>query len=87
MNAHAKWPNKIGISLALLLLTGNLMLLCWYLFVGYQSNFHSDSAVNVLLARETVETGQYFPRDWNYVKADSIAVLHSFRPAGFPMIS
>ncbi|MBJ7313312.1 hypothetical protein ACFOLJ_14570 [Rugamonas sp. CCM 8940] len=32
--------------------------------------FHSDSAVKNLLAQEIWETGQYFPRDWNYVNND-----------------
>jgi len=82
---------KIGISLALLFLAGNLLLLCWYLFVGYKAEFHSDSAVKVLLAREIVETGQYFPSDWNYVNGDLFVLfghtfiipLLAFMPAGY----
>jgi 4-amino-4-deoxy-L-arabinose transferase-like glycosyltransferase len=56
---------KAAISAALVLLFINLAFLCWYLFVGYQASFHSDSASKVLLAREIVEMGDYFPNDWN----------------------
>jgi hypothetical protein len=91
MNAHADLPKKTGISLALVFLACNLVLLCWYIFVGYQSDFHSDSAAKVLLAREIVETGQYFPHDWNYVNGDLfvlfghtfIVPLLAFMPAGY----
>ena len=91
MNTHANLPKKIGISLALLFLACNLLLLCWYLFVGYKAGFHSDSAVKVLLAREIVETGQYFPHDWNYVNGDLFVLfghtfiipLLAFIPAGY----
>jgi hypothetical protein len=91
MNIHADLPKKTGISLALLFLVCNLLLLCWYLFVGYKSAFHSDSAVKVLLAREIVETGQYFPSDWNYANGDLFVLfghtfiipLLSFMPAGY----
>ncbi|MCX5880934.1 MAG: hypothetical protein NTU74_03770 [Deltaproteobacteria bacterium] len=91
MIAHANWPKKTGISLALLFLAGNLLLLCWYLFFGYKSEFHSDSAAKVLLAREIVETGQYFPHDWNYVNGDLFVLfghtfiipLLAFMPAGY----
>jgi len=70
---------KIGMSLALLFLTCNFLLLCWYLFVVYKTGFHSDSAAKVLLAREIVETGQYFPRDWNFVNGDLFVLFgHTF---------
>jgi hypothetical protein len=90
MNTH-NLPKKIGTSLALLFLAFNLLLLCWYLFVGYKSGFHSDSAVKVLLAREIVETGQYFPHEWNYVNGDLFVLfghtfiipLLAFIPAGY----
>ncbi|MFH0995204.1 MAG: hypothetical protein V1844_06865 [Pseudomonadota bacterium] len=91
MNTHADLSKKIGISLALLFLACNLLLLCWFLFVGYKSGFHSDSAIKVLLAREIVETGQYFPHDWNYVNGDLFVLfghtfiipLLAFMPAGY----
>lgn len=76
-------------SLAFLLL--NLGFLCWYLFVGYQTGFHSDSAAKVLIAREIVELKDYFPDDWNYVNKDLFVLfghtfvvpLLFFIPAGF----
>ncbi len=91
MNVHANLQKKTKISLALLFLVCNLLLLCWYLFVGYKSAFHSDSAAKVLLAREIVETGQYFPRDWNYVNGELFVLfghtfiipLLAFMPAGY----
>jgi hypothetical protein len=73
------------------LLIVNVALLTWYIFNGYQSSFHSDSAVKVLLAREIVETGEYFPSDWNYVNEDLFVLggqtfiipLLAIFPAGF----
>ncbi|MBV7537490.1 hypothetical protein KW842_17115 [Duganella sp. sic0402] len=53
-----------------LLLGINILLLAFYLVVDYQLVYHSDSAVKNLLAQEIVDTGQYFPRDWNYVNGD-----------------
>lgn len=52
------------------LLVLNLLLLGFYLAFDYQLTYHSDSAVKNLLAQEIVETGQYFPRDWNYANGD-----------------
>lgn len=61
------------------LLIANMALMAWYIFYGYQSGFHSDSAAKVLLAREIVETGQYFPSDWNYVNRDIFVLFgHTF---------
>jgi hypothetical protein len=69
----------------------NLTFLGWYLFVGYQAGFHSDSAAKVILAREIVEMGDYFPDDWNYVNNDLFVLfghtfvipLLVFMPAGY----
>jgi hypothetical protein len=69
----------------------NLALLAWYVFFGYQQLFHSDSAAKVLLAREIFDTGNFFPRDWNYVNSDLFIIfghifiipLLFFMPAGF----
>jgi hypothetical protein len=91
MSTRTNLSKKIEISLAVLFLAFNLLLLCWYLFVGYKSDFHSDSASKVLLAREIVETGQYFPHDWNYVNGDLFVLfghtfiipLLAFMPAGY----
>ena len=73
------------------LLIVNVALMIWYIFYGYQAGFHSDSAVKVLLAREIVETGEYFPSDWNYGNHDIFVLsghtfiipLLAFIPAGF----
>ena len=62
-------PVWIGRALSALLLF-NLALIGYYILFDYQSMMHSDSAVKNLLAQEIVETGSYFPRDWNYVNGD-----------------
>ncbi|TFW19767.1 hypothetical protein [Duganella callida] len=62
-----------------LLLCVNLLLLAFYLAIDYQLVYHSDAAVKNLLAQEIVETGQYFPRDWNYVNSDLwVLTTHTF---------
>jgi hypothetical protein len=48
----------------------NVVLLLTFLSFNYLLIFHSDSAVKNLLAQEIWDTGQYFPRDWNYVNND-----------------
>jgi hypothetical protein len=57
----------LGLSLLLLV---NLALLLYYIGVDYQVTLNADSAVKNLLAQEIVETGSYFPPDWNYVNGD-----------------
>lgn len=57
------------LGLALLLLV-NLALLLYYIGIDYQVVLNADSAVKNLLAQEIVETGSYFPPDWNYVNGD-----------------
>lgn len=82
---------KILNILMLALLLANTAFLFWYVFVGYQANFHSDSAAKVLLAREIYETKSYFPKEWNHVNSDLFVVfghifiipLLAFMPAGF----
>jgi len=62
-----------------LLLAVNLLLLGFYLAIDYQLVYHSDAAVKNLLAQEIVETGQYFPRDWNYINSDLwVFYTHTF---------
>lgn len=83
--------SRILIGLMLLLVAFNLMLLCDYIFNGYQRYFHSDSAAKALLAREIYDTGSFFPKDWNYVNGDLFVIfghlfiipLLAFMPAGF----
>lgn len=82
---------KIATAAALMLLLINIGFLCWYLFVGYQPHFHADSATKVLLAREIVAMGDYFPNDWNYANKDLFVLfghtfvipLLAFLPAGY----
>ncbi len=85
------FANKYPVILAALLLGINLIMLFWYLFVGYKTGFHSDSAAKVLLAREIYDTRDYFPDEWNYVNNDIFVLfghtfiipLLAFMPAGF----
>lgn len=78
-----------GLMLAVLLL--NLVFLFWYIFVGYQNHFHSDSAAKVLLAREIYDSGHFFPPEWWYTNSDLwvlfghvwVLPLLAFLPAGF----
>jgi hypothetical protein len=53
-----------------LLLAVNLLLMLYYLARNYQFAVHSDSAVMNLLAQEIHDTGQFFPRGWNYANGD-----------------
>jgi hypothetical protein len=81
----------IQIFVAASLLAINIGLLIWFLFFGYESGFHSDSAAKVLLAREIIITKDYFPDDWNYINNDLFVFFgHTFiiplleiMPAGF----
>lgn len=92
--------NKIDVEkrltvAALLLLTVNVIFLCGYIFDDYRNYFHSDSAAKVLLAREIYDTGNFFPKDWNYVNEDLFVIfehlfvvpLLAFMPAGFAVHS
>ena len=89
----SEFSNVKKIILIALLVLGliNAGLLIWYIFEGYQYLFHSDSAAKVLIAREIIETGQYFPSDWNYVNKDLFVLfghtfiipLLNYFPAGF----
>jgi hypothetical protein len=91
MNRSINFLKKLGLPFALTFLSINVCFLTWYIFIGYQAGFHSDSAAKVLLAREIFDTGQYFPRDWNYVNGDLFVIfghlfiipLLALMPAGF----
>ena len=57
----------------------NILLLLFYLAFDYQLVYHSDAAVKNMLAQEIVDTGRYFPRDWNYVNGDLwVFYTHTF---------
>ncbi|WP_157201347.1 hypothetical protein [Massilia sp. Root418] len=87
------FPVSAGLTrkLLALLLLSNILLLLFFIGFDYQLIFHSDSAVKNLLAQEMVETGRFFPREWNYVNNDLwvffnhafIVPLLAFMPNGF----
>jgi hypothetical protein len=92
--APAQQPRQaLGNRLLVALIVVNLACLAYYLFFDYQFRFHSDSAVSNLLAQEIHETGQYFPRDWNYAHGDLwvlsmhtwVALLLPLFPNGFAL--
>ncbi|UVK53937.1 hypothetical protein DBIPINDM_000295 [Mesorhizobium sp. AR02] len=76
---------------ALLILAINFCFLVFYVFVKYKTIFHSDSAMKVLLAREIVQSRNFFPPDWYYGNNDIVVVFGhlfiipalAFLPAGF----
>lgn len=64
-------PDRVLLNrLLLVALVCNLLLLSWYLAVDYRAYLHSDSAVKNILAQEMLDTGSYFPAQWNYVNGD-----------------
>lgn len=86
-----KSNKQIAVIGCMSLLFMNVSALLWYVFFGYQSYFHSDSATKVLLAREIYDTGSFFPKDWIYGNGDLFVIfghifivpLLAFMPAGF----
>lgn len=62
--------NKIPAAIFTGILIFNFGILLWYLFSGYKAFFHSDSAVKVLLAKEIYDSGNFFPKNWNFVNGD-----------------
>jgi len=69
------------------LLLANAGCLAYYLFFGYQFRFHSDSAVANLLAQEIHTTGQYFPKEWNYVYGDLwVLCMQTWTSTLYPLI-
>lgn len=71
--------NKLLFLLAGAILLLNFGLLVCYLFIEYKALIHSDSAAKVLLAKEIFDSGEFFPRDWNYVNGD-LFVLFGHAP-------
>ena len=61
---------KLLTGAAIILLMVNIVFMLGYIFIWYQNYFHSDSAAKVLLANEILDTGYFFPPDWNYVNSD-----------------
>jgi hypothetical protein len=62
-------------------LLANVASMIWYVFYGYQASFHSDSAAKVLIAREIVETGDYFLDD-EVAKSALQTAFAALRPDG-----
>lgn len=53
----------------------------------YQTIFHSDTAVRNLLAQEIIETGRYFPPEWNYANGDLwVLFTHTFVLPFLPLL-
>jgi len=48
----------------------NVLLLAYYVIYDYQLAVHADSAVMNTLAQEIHDSGQFFPRGWNYANGD-----------------
>lgn len=63
---------KVSIAV---LLSVNLLLLGWFVTVGYRAYFHSDAAAKSLLAQEMLRSGHVFPPDWNYVNGDLMVLF------------
>src|SRR5690606_33832965 len=53
----------------------NLFILALYVVHGYWNTFHTDASTKNLLAQEMWETGNFFPRDWNYQNRDLMVVF------------
>ncbi len=53
----------------------NLFVLALYVVHGYWNSFHTDASTKNLLAQEMLETGRFFPRDWNYQNRDLMVVF------------
>ena len=66
MDPSMRWARRATIALLAL----NALLIVYFVCFGYESYFHSDAAVKNLLAGEILETGHFFPPDWNYVNGD-----------------
>lgn len=70
MSAYHRYNRLLRTRWLPIILGINLLLLLSFLTFNYLQLLHADSAVKNLLAQEIFETGQYFPRDWNYVNND-----------------
>ncbi len=66
----ATYKEKFFIYLLFIVILLNIFFINNYIFFEYQNYFHSDSATKNLLAQEIFETGEYFPKDWNYANSD-----------------
>lgn len=65
--------NIKGLAIKILYLVIIFNMLCLFIFIlyGYKKyGFSSDSAVRVILAKEILDSGNYFPKDWFFVNGD-----------------
>ncbi len=67
--------SRFGDTLLSCVILANLAMLIFYSAVTYRAFFHSDAAAINLLSEEIVRSGQFFPRDWNYVNADLFVIF------------
>lgn len=57
----------------------NLALLLYFVLYGYRSGFHSDAAAANILAQEIYDSGNFFPRDWQFVNGDLwVVFMHAW---------
>lgn len=70
MPLHRPSTRTLGRVLLPLLLLANVLMLLHYIGIDYRLIINSDSAAKNLLAQEIIESGSYFPPEWNYVNKD-----------------
>ncbi|USX21909.1 hypothetical protein NHH82_07055 [Oxalobacteraceae bacterium OTU3REALA1] len=71
LNKNSPPPLACRLAPALLALIAiNLLLLAYYVIYDYQLAVHADAAVMNTLAQEIHDSGQFFPRGWNYANGD-----------------
>lgn len=78
MNLRSFFPSSLDRTAERILqvvIAANCAMLVFYVTTTYRLLFHSDSATKNLLAEEIVRSGQFFPRDWNYVNGDLFVVF------------
>ncbi|WP_115539593.1 hypothetical protein [Xanthomonas campestris] len=77
MSAYVQRPKsqRLLTGAASAFLVFNLLVLIGYLFFGYQNTFHTDASTKNLLAQEMLETGRFFPPEWNYANRDLMIVF------------
>lgn len=75
-------PSQAGNSLNIALMVGlciNIALMLYFVLVSYRYDFHSDAAAANLLAQEIYDSGNFFPRDWQYVNGDLwVVFMHAW---------
>lgn len=75
LNTHKGSVLRIINGLLSFIISANLLMLVFYNTVTYRLFFHSDSAAKSLIAGEIFRTGEFFPKDWNYVNGDLFVIF------------